>query len=349
MDRFRFKASKAKQAQSRIKAIEKLTLAPALLQENPFQFSFLSCDSLGSPILKIEGDGGYGSTCILKRINISVSFDDRIALIGLNGAGKSTLIKTLVGELPLLKGERTAHTKLNIGYYSQQQVDALTFDNNALQHLLTQDPSLTEAQARRYLGQFDFQGQRVFDPVSKFSGGEKARLALALLIHNRPNILLLDEPTNHLDIQMREALILALQAYEGAIILVSHDRHFINSTVNTLWLVKDGHVQEFKGNLDEYQATVLDDSHPPTSTCQPVKPKKTKQTHKTIATQLDKLERSITQLTNQRESLLHDLSNPTLYQSEYTEKRSQLQSQLDQVESKIAAQEKQWINLAGDV
>ena len=347
VDRFRYKASKAKQAQSRMKAIEKLTMAPGMQQENPFHFSFLPCQKLSSPILKIEGNAGYPEKQVLTDINLSLTADDRIALLGINGAGKSTFVKTLAGELALLKGELVKHTKINIGYYSQQQLDSLDYDSTPLAHLLKDNPRIAESQARKFLGGFAFSGDRIFDKVCSFSGGEKARLALALLIFKAPNVLLLDEPTNHLDIQMREALIFALQTFDGAVILISHDRYFVNSVVDRLWLVEDGRVHNFKGNLDDYQAQVLEtaDIPKPTTSNQPVsQPKRSKTKSKNLQ-RIAKLEREIEKLTQQKEKLEQQLAESDIYLPENMDTLKERQGQLNKVVLALQDVEMLWLDL----
>lgn len=350
VDRFRYKASKAKQAQSRMKAIEKLTIAPGVQQENPFHFSFKECQPLSSPVLKIEGNAGYLDKQVLTNLNLSLCADDRIGLLGINGAGKSTLIKTLAGELTLLSGVMTCHAKMKIGYFSQQQLDALDYDNTPLGHMLKQNSGIAESEARRFLGGFNIIGDRVFDKVRQFSGGEKARLALALLIYQAPNILLLDEPTNHLDIQMREALIFALQEYKGAVILVSHDRYFVNSVVDHLWLVSKGKVTHFKGNLDDYQQLVLmTESMTPESASpkpQSVLKQKQQQPASTNPQRLKKLEQKIEQLTQQQHELSQQLSDEALYLPENTYQLQRLQRQLSQVSDDLAVAEDQWLCLS---
>lgn len=345
VDRFRAKATKAKQAQSRLKAIEKLTYSPALQQENPFHFEFLQGEPVTSPILTLKGTAGYPAHPIIKQVNLSLMADDRIALIGLNGAGKTTLIKSLVGELPLLDGERVSHAKLKIGYYSQQQVEALVYENTPLQHILNAFPRMSESEARKYLGGFDFQGDRVFETVGRFSGGEKARLALALLILNKPNILLLDEPTNHLDIQMREALILALQSFDGAVVVVSHDAHFVNSTASTLWLIENGQIRQFDGSLSDYQQHVLDIQAEETPTPKPTPPKPTpkKQTKSFNPQKLKQLESKIETLTAELAQAEEALNDPALYQPENRDKCTQLQSNVKLLREQLAATEDEWL------
>ena len=323
VDRFRAKATKARQAQSRLKAIEKLTIAPAVQMDSPFSFKFFDIDTLSSPIIKLDAELGYQQKIIFKNTNISLMNDERIGVIGLNGAGKSTLIKSLVAEIPLLSGELTQHKKLNIGYFSQQQLDALDYENTPIGHILKQYPHCSESDGRQFLGGFDFSGDRVFDPVGKFSGGEKARLALALLIFNRPNVLLLDEPTNHLDIQMREALILALQAYQGAVIVVSHDRHFINSVVDGLWLAQDGQISQFKGNLNDYQNMILNQNE----STQGIKKSSPKKVNKSNPQKLLRLEKNISTLTKRLATIEQELANPEIYNQHNKEKLEALQQQ----------------------
>lgn len=344
VDRFRYKATKARQAQSRLKAIEKLTLAPAMQEESPFHFSFMLCQKATSPILRMEGDVGYGQSPILKHVNLSVSEHDRVALLGVNGAGKSTLIKTLANELPLMAGERVGSTKLHIGYFSQQQLDSLDYHSTPLAHMLLQNPAIGETEARRFLGGFNISGDRVFDMVSSFSGGEKARLALALLIYKAPNLLLLDEPTNHLDIQMREALILALQDYQGAVILVSHDRYFVNSVVDSLWLVKKGYVEKFQGDLDDYQVQVLLEKK--SAETPDKKPKSLPVVKKpsTNVKKIKKLEAEMDRLSLQEKQLAEELGKPEYYEPANAVKLKELQTQYEVVKKALADVEALWLD-----
>ena len=343
VDRFKAKATKAKQAQSRMKAIEKLTIAPGLQRESPFQFQFLECDTLSSPVLKIEGEAGYPDHLVLKRLNLSLTADDRIGLLGVNGAGKSTLIKTLAKGLPLLSGEVTGHTNLKIGYFSQQQLESLDYDSTPMHHLLNQHKGLGEAQARKFLGGFNFSGDRVFDKVANFSGGEKARLALALLIYHKPNLLLLDEPTNHLDIQMREALILALQNYSGPVIVVSHDRYFINSVVDNLWLIENGSVSRFAGNLEDYQKMILSEA---ASEQQPSKKKITSKPIKKVTSNpqhIKRLEDKIEKLEAQKQKLQEQLADSSLYEDSNKNQLRELQTQFKTTEKLLAETETEYL------
>jgi len=253
IDRFRAKASKARQAQSRIKALERMELISAAHVDAPFAFSFREPEGFSDPLLQLQdAKVGYGGTAILDGIRLTLRPGSRIGLLGRNGAGKSTLVKLLAGEITALAGKRQEGRHLRIGYFAQHQMELLRPDESPLQHLVRQEPQTREQELRDYLGGFDFRGAMAEAPCGNFSGGEKARLALALMIRTRPNLLLLDEPTNHLDLEMREALTLALQETEAAVVLVSHDRHLLRTTVDELWLVADGKAQPFDGDLDDY-------------------------------------------------------------------------------------------------
>ncbi|MCH2016951.1 ATP-binding cassette domain-containing protein [Acinetobacter ursingii] len=254
IDRFKAQATKARQAQSRIKQLERMQeLAPAHV-DTPFTFSFREPSKMSSPLLALEhADIGYTSKLIVTNVNLQITPSSRIGLLGMNGAGKSTLIKSLVGDLPLIQGQRYASELLNIGYFAQHQMDAL--DGNAspmLQLSRIADKKISDATLRAFLGSFGFSGERMDTPSESFSGGERARLALALIVWQRPNVLILDEPTNHLDLDMRHALTMALQDFEGAVVLVSHERQLIASVCDELILVHNGHSQSFDGDLNDY-------------------------------------------------------------------------------------------------
>ncbi len=254
VDRFKAQATKARQAQSRIKALERMELIAMAHVDSPFDFSFAKPDKMPNPLLSLDKtDIGYGSTCILKSAGLSISPGDRIGLLGPNGAGKSSLIKVLAGDMQPLSGMRYEAEALKIGYFAQHQLEQLQLDETPLWHLQKLDKQATEKDLRNFLGGFDFQGDKVLEPVRPFSGGEKARLVLALLVYQNPNLLLLDEPTNHLDLEMRHALSVALQDYQGAIVVVSHDRHLLRSVTDQLLLVSGGKVQSFDGDLDDYR------------------------------------------------------------------------------------------------
>ena len=257
VERFRAQATKARQAQSRLKALERMArIAPAHV-DSPFQFSFQTPLKLPRPLLAIEEQTtGYGQRVLLSKVNLTLYPGDRIALLGRNGAGKSTLMKLLAGELPAFSGTRTEARDLRIGYFAQHQLEQLDVKDSPLGNLrrVAVECGLpgTEQELRDYLGSFGFRGDRVFEPVAPFSGGEKARLVLGIVAYQRPNLLLLDEPTNHLDLEMRKALAMALQDYEGAVVMVSHDRHLLRTVSDEFYIVHDGRAQPFDGDLDDY-------------------------------------------------------------------------------------------------
>ena len=259
IDRFRYKANKAKQAQSRIKALEKMeTLLPAHV-DNQFSFSFREPEALPMPLLTLEKvSAGYEDVLILDSIELNLVPGSRIGLLGRNGAGKSTLIKLLSNQLKPKSGKLEVNTNAKIGYFAQHQLEFLHLDESPMQHLARLAPDEKELPLRNFLGSFGFQGDKAFDLVAPFSGGEKARLVLALLVWQKPNLLLLDEPTNHLDLEMRHALTVALQAFEGAMIVVSHDRHLLRTTIDDLYLVDNKKVEPFSGDLDDYHQWLSD-------------------------------------------------------------------------------------------
>lgn len=253
IDRFRYKASKARQAQSRIKALEKLEKVLPAQFDNPFSFEFREPAALPNPIMMMdEVAAGYDDNLILEKIRLNLVPGSRIGLLGRNGAGKSTLIKLLSGELKPQGGELTYSQGVKIGYFAQHQLETLHPEETPLQHMMQIAPNHTEQQLRDYLGSFGFQGDKALDKVAPFSGGEKARLVLALIVWQKPNLLLLDEPTNHLDLDMRQALTLALQTFEGAMVIVSHDRYLLRATTDDLYLVHDKQVAPFNGDLTDY-------------------------------------------------------------------------------------------------
>ena len=256
IDRFKAKASKAKQAQSRMKRLEKLSGTEAVRAEREFRIDFPAPAKMPFALMRLnDADCGYGADAtILHNVGFGLEAGDRIGLLGPNGAGKSTLVKTLVGELPLLAGERYAHPDLRIGYFAQHTVESLVEGASPIDHLRELSPDAPTQAFRDFLGKWYFPGDRAFESIDGFSGGEKARLALALIAWRQPNVLLLDEPTNHLDLDMREALAEALSDFDGAIVMVSHDRHLIGLVCDTFVRVADGVVEPFDGDLDEYAA-----------------------------------------------------------------------------------------------
>ena len=256
--RFKAKASKAKQAQSRVKALERMQLIAPAHVDSPFHFSFKPPEKNPHPLLKIEKcAAGYGNTTIISHAEMVLTPGDRIGLLGPNGAGKSTLIKLLAGELEPQSGERVCAKDLKIGYFAQHQLEQLHAEHSPLDHLQQLDNKISEQAARDFLGGFGFLGDKALEKVAPFSGGEKSRLVLALTVYQRPNLLLLDEPTNHLDLEMRQALATALQDFEGAMVIVSHDRHLLRMSCDQLELVHGGIIENFKDDLDAYPAWLV--------------------------------------------------------------------------------------------
>ena len=361
VDRFRYKASKAKQAQSRLKALEKLQPLPDAVFDSHFNIEFFNCQKLSNPFVTLKGDIGYPNKKVINNVNISLNYNDRIALLGKNGEGKSTLLKTLAKTLKLYSGKLDIHKNTIVGYYSQQQLDSLDYDSTPIEHILQQDSTMTEGQARNYLGKFGFQNERVFDKIKVFSGGEKARLALALLILLKPNLLLLDEPTNHLDIPMREELILALQQYQGALVLVSHDRHFLNSIVDEFWLISNNSLRHYTENLDNYYKyitqTEIQSSHDqqqkksitshnePTNQAQQQNINETIPTNNTNRKLSNQLEREINKLHSQYHKIEQQLQDDTLYQAENKKKLDSLLERLAKLKKNIEEKENQWYNI----
>ena len=259
VNRFKAQATKARQAQSRIKALERMELIAQAHVDSPFDFSFGNPGKMPNPLLQLEqADIGYGEVKIINQVNLSISPGDRIGLLGANGAGKSSLIKVLAGDLAPLTGKKLEAEALKIGYFAQHQLEQLRLDESPLWHLQQLNKQATEKDLRNFLGGFDFQGDKVLQVVKPFSGGEKARLVLAMLVYQNPNLLLLDEPTNHLDLEMRHALSVALQDFEGAMIVVSHDRHLLRTVTDRFILVANGKASPFDGDLDDYRIFLAD-------------------------------------------------------------------------------------------
>jgi ATP-binding cassette subfamily F protein 3 len=253
VDRFKAKATKARQAQSRIKALARMERIAAAHVDTPFEFAFRKPAVQSDPMLNLDGvEAGYGGVAVLRDIRMTLRPGTRLGLLGRNGAGKSTMMKLLAGALAPLAGQRVEGKGLQIGYFAQHQLEQLRPDESALWHLTRLSPKTREQELRDFIGGFNFHGDQATEPVGPMSGGEKSRLALALIVWQRPNLLLLDEPTNHLDLDMRHALTLGLQDYEGALVLVSHDRSLVRTTADELWLVDQGRVAPFDGDLEDY-------------------------------------------------------------------------------------------------
>ena len=255
--RFKAKASKAKQAQSRVKQLANMEMIASAQVDSPFHFGFMENAKVSNPLLSLRGINlGYGESRVLSDVTFSLNPGDRLGLLGVNGAGKSTLIKCLTGDLEPQGGDITRGEHCYIGYFAQHQLEALDLEASALLHLQRVDPKATEQKIRNFLGGFDFHGDKAVEPIAPFSGGEKARLALALIVWEEPNVLLLDEPTNHLDLDMRSALTMALQQFTGALVVVSHDRHLLRHSVDEYILAHDGKIDPFDGTLDDYHRLI---------------------------------------------------------------------------------------------
>ena len=364
--RFGAKATKAKQAQSRVKALQRMQLIAAAHVDSPFQFSFKEPEKLPERLLDARDVSlGYNNIPLLKDVDFHLHAGDRIGLIGPNGAGKSTLIKFLAGELKAQAGKSWEAQYLKIGYFAQHQLEQLDPEQTALQHLRLLDKKTRESSLRGYLGGFGFIGDRVEEPVAPFSGGEKTRLVLALLIYQKPNLLLLDEPTNHLDLEMRHALSMALQEFVGAMVIVSHDRHLLKSVTDQFILVDNGQVKEFEGDLDDYARRLQGTAEPIEEENLPEKPAVTTTvvvTENTLSKKevrrleaekrkklqplkksVDRLERKIEELNRKIETIDEQLADPSLYEAENTEKMTALLQDKAYLAKDVGELEEQWM------
>ena len=315
VDRFRYKASKAKQAQARLKMIAKMEPIASPEQAARRIFTFPEPDELSPPIIRIEGGvTGYTDTPVLRNLDLRIDPDDRIALLGKNGQGKSTLAKLLSDRLPLMSGHLTRSSKLRIGYFAQHQVDELRVDETPLQHLVRLRPGVMPSQLRAQLAGFGLGPDQVGTEVARLSGGQKARLSLLLATLDAPHMLILDEPTNHLDMESREALVEALAAYSGAVILVSHDMHLLNLVADRLWLVRDGTVKPFEDDLEAYRKLLLS-SDKPTRKPKAEKPKRPSR-DAILALRQDarKCEQRVEKLNEMRDKLAKKLADPAIYE-----------------------------------
>ncbi|MGN0929037.1 MAG: ATP-binding cassette domain-containing protein [Alphaproteobacteria bacterium] len=345
VDRFRYKATKAKQAQSRLKMLEKIEDIVVTELDKSSHFEFKDAPELPSPIVKIEnGATGYNETMVLNKLNLTIGANDRIGILGKNGNGKSTLAKLIHGELKLLKGTMFKNTKLNIAYFTQHQAEELPLTNTPLEYMSSLLPDKTETQVRTILGNFGIVGDIALTKIKELSGGEKSRVVLAKLSLNNPSLIILDEPTNHLDIQAREALITALNNYNGAVILITHDFNFLNMVVDDLYLVDNHTCTLFDGTLDDYKNFLLSkpkkekvEVKKPTPS---VNPKETRQ----LKANLLKLESKLKELNNQKDDLIKELSQP---QDGVT--IATLSKQLNTLETKIATTENEWLQLADNI
>ncbi|MDQ6951743.1 MAG: ATP-binding cassette domain-containing protein [Mariprofundales bacterium] len=356
INRFRAQATKARQAQSRLKALERMqVIAPAHV-DSPFSFAFTHPGVVPNPLLRLEKtSAGYGDNMILRGVSFSLLPGDRIGLLGSNGAGKSTLIKLLAGELAPMRGQRECAKGLRIGYFAQHQLEQLHDDCSPIAHLQLLDRAISERDARNYLGGFDFRGDMATDAVAPFSGGEKARLVLAMIVYQQPNLLLLDEPTNHLDLDMRHALSMALQEFEGAMILVSHDRHLLRTVCDSLVLVADGKAEPFAGDLDEYAKWLLaarDQEEPVSGKTASNGPSRKQDRRDKVAqrkaiqplrNRAKKMEQELDALHQQQTALEAKLADPALYDGSQIPLQKALTLESHQLASSITKQESAWI------
>jgi len=356
IDRFRAKASKARQAQSRLKALERMQLIAPAHVDSPFRFAFRPADKYPHPLARLEQvSAGYGEVPVLRGVDLGIEPGDRIGLLGHNGAGKSTLIKALAGESRVTAGSVSLSPDLVLGYFAQHQLETLHLESSAFDHLRRQEPAITEQDARDFLGSFGFIGDRVFEPVGPFSGGEKARLVLALVVRLRPNLLLLDEPTNHLDLEMRQALINALQDFAGALLVVSHDRHLLRSVCDAFWLVDDGRVTSFDGDLEDYRRWLADDARRGTSASaapaetgtsrkeQRRQEAERRQRLKPLSDAVRAAERECEKLRATQTALNAALADPVLYAGEAAARVTELTCEKADCDRRLAEAEDRWL------
>jgi ATP-binding cassette, subfamily F, member 3 len=355
INRFKAKATKARQAQSRIKALERMEIIAMAHVDSPFDFSFPEPGRMPNPLLQLDTvDIGYGQAPVIEAASISITPGDRIGLLGANGAGKSSLIKVLAGDMQPLSGIRLEADALNTGYFAQHQLEQLRLDESPLWHLQKLDPKATEKELRNFLGGFDFRGDKVLEAVKPFSGGEKARLVLALLVYKNPNLLLLDEPTNHLDLEMRHALSVALQDYQGAIILVSHDRHLLRTVTDRFLLVADGKVQSFDGDLEDYRAWLNErkkaEGSSSTDATQATSRKdqrkfeaERRQKQKPLLDALKKAELAVEKYHNEQRRLETELADPGLYAETQKDRLKTLLGHKAEVDKALADAEAEWL------
>ncbi|MEA3588327.1 ATP-binding cassette domain-containing protein [Pseudidiomarina sp. 1APP75-27a] len=356
IDRFRYKASKAKQAQSRIKALERLQSSAPIVANSQFQFRFRKPMQLPNPLLTLENvQAGYGDTVILRSIKFDLVPGSRIGLLGRNGAGKSTLVKLLAGELAPQSGTVALNSGIKLGYFAQHQLETLDLKASALQHVQRLDPQASEQQLRDFLGGFGFTGDQATRLVAPMSGGEKARLVLALIVYQKPNLLLLDEPTNHLDSVMREALVYALQDFEGAMVIVSHDRHLLRTCVDDFFLVADGQVSLFNDDLDGYHRWLQDRQRPSDNTSSASSGKADRKAEKRDAAErrkrlkpfkdaVERYEKQVHKHENDLAELNTLLGDNSLYEDANKQQLQQLLQQQTQAQQLLQEAEEAWMS-----
>ncbi|MBN2647727.1 MAG: ATP-binding cassette domain-containing protein [Thiotrichales bacterium] len=365
ISRFKAKASKAKQAQSRVKALERMEMVAAVQASNPFHFTFAEPKAQPDPMLQIEKlQFAYGEVPIIRHADLTLRAGDRIGLVGVNGSGKTTLLKLLVGDLLPQSGKVKMARGLKVGYFAQHQLDSLRAEWSPLQHLLALEEAPSDQQARDFLGGFGFSNEQCLATIAPFSGGEKARLALAILVFQQPNLVILDEPTNHLDMETRDALEMALQDYSGALLLVSHDKHLLASIADQYWWVHQGQVELFYGDLDEYLSEQLkrvkqqSDAQKQTDHAgaksqnkkqqrveNAQQRKQLEQLLKTDQQRSQKLEKTLVQLQTQLQNLHGQMEDPSLYETQNKEILAQCLRQEAQCQQQLEAIEMEWLEV----
>lgn len=371
IERFRYKASKARQAQSRIKMLERLESVEPVRAKREWRFQFLKPVRLPEHLVDAEGLAvGYGERRVLSNVKFSVRSGERIGILGVNGAGKSTLVKAIVGDLPPMAGELRRGQGLEIGYFAQHQLDQLRMDESPLEQLRHIAPDTREQELRDFLGTYRFSGDFATSPVGPMSGGEKARLALALIAWKKPNLLVLDEPTNHLDMETREALTIALSTYEGAVLLVSHDRHLLRAVADVLWLVHEGHCEPFEGDLDDYAALVLEhrkttaaEERAVRAAAKPSTPSVNRsearraaaaerariaELRKPLKRELEKVEKEMNALSERMQALDAKLADPSFYDAPQDEVTKTLREH-GETAPKLEALEARWLELSEEI
>lgn len=363
VNRFKAKASKAKQAQSRVKMLEKLTLNAPSIMSHGYDLSIMADGRVSDPVMSLHNVNlGYGDKVVLQGINVSLHPGTRLGLLGVNGAGKSTLIKALFGDLAPISGEVNRGQNLKVGYFAQHQLESL--DDNASPHLHIRriDDVARDQDIKNFVGRFGFSGERADEPIKHFSGGEKARVALAMIAWQKPNLLLLDEPTNHLDLEMRESLNLALQQYEGAVILVSHDRYLLNSTAEEFWWVRNGRVDLYKGDLEDYFKELLKapqavSTNTTDATIDSVDDKKAqrqaraieREKLKPLMNQIKRAEKLMESLQAELNVIENELSDATLYEAKQKERLQIVLKKQGELKSSLEMAEMEWMDAQEEI
>ncbi len=350
VDRFRYKASKARQAQSKLKAIARLPVIESVIEDTPTRFAFPQPQQIAPPILALErASAGYDGNVVLRGLNLRVDMDDRIALLGANGNGKSTLAKLIAGRMEPMAGEVRRGPKLRVGYFAQHQAEELALDETPLDHITRAAPKLNATQHRAQIARFGLDAERAETKVASLSGGEKARLLLALATRDAPQLLILDEPTNHLDIDAREALVRALADFEGAVLLITHDPHLVELVADRLWLVADGTVVPFEGDLDDYRALLAERARPPAKRDAPAKRDDRRERAEARAAlaplrrQAQAAEKTMATLAAERVRIEAKLTDQSLYAGGKAGDIASLNARLAAIATETAEAEERWL------